>query len=170
MMLFKALSSRTRIEMLKLLMNDSYHISGLAKALGISVPVAAKHTRILEEAGLIESKKYGKTHVLNVKRERLYQALDTFGEHHEIEVSEGASILEVLKAVAGVKIKKMDDKEFVVSIDGEKGFYIYEVNGNLPDMPINEYKVAESAEIEIKRLVPVLKKKVKVSVKSKGKK
>ena len=169
MMLFKALSSRTRIEMLKLLMNDSYHISGLAKALGISVPVAAKHTRILEEAGLIESKKYGKTHVLNVKRERLYQALDTFGEHHEIEVSEGASILEVLKAVAGVKIKKMGDKEFVVSIDGEKGFYVYEVNGNLPDMPINEYKVAENVEIEIKRLVPVLKKKVKVSVKSKSK-
>jgi len=168
-MLFKALSSRTRIEMLKLLMNDSYHISGLAKALGISVPVAAKHTRILEEAGLIESKKYGKTHVLNVKRERLYQALDTFGEHHEIEVSEGASILEVLKAVAGVKIKKMGDKEFVVSIDGEKGFYVYEVNGNLPDMPINEYKVAENVEIEIKRLVPVLKKKVKVSVKSKSK-
>ncbi len=169
MMLFKALSSRTRIEMLKLLMNDSYHISGLAKALGISVPVAAKHTRILEEAGLIESKKYGKTHVLNVKRERLYQALDTFGEHHEIEVSEGASILEVLKAVAGVKIKKMGDKEFVVSIDGEKGFYVYEVNGNLPDMPINEYKVAENVEIEIKRLVPVLKKKVKVSIKSKSK-
>ncbi len=168
-MLFKALSSRTRIEMLKLLMNDSYHISGLAKALGISVPVAAKHTRILEEAGLIESKKYGKTHVLNVKRERLYQALDTFGEHHEIEVSEGASILEVLKAVAGVKIKKMGDKEFVVSIDGEKGFYVYEVNGNLPDMPINEYKVAENVEIEIKRLVPVLKKKVKVSIKSKSK-
>ena len=164
MLLFKALSSRTRIEMLKLLMNDNYHISGLAKELGISVPVAAKHTRILEEAGLIESKKYGKTQVLNVKRERLYQALDAFSERHEIEVSEGASILEVLKAVAGVKIKKMGDKEFLVSIDGEKGFYIYEVDGKLPDIPINEYKVAGGEEIEIKRLVPVLKKKVKVKV------
>ena len=165
MMLFKALSSRTRIEMLKLLMNDSYHISGLAKELGISVPVVARHTRILKDAGLIKSKKYGKTQVLTVNRERLYQALDAFGERHEVEVNEGASILEVLKSVAGVKIKKMDDKEFLVSIDGEKGFYIYEVNGKLPDLPINEYKVLRDEEIEIKRLVPVLKKKVKVKVK-----
>ncbi len=150
--------------MLKLLMNESYHISGLAKKLGISVPVAAKHTRILEEAGLIESKKFGKTHVLQVNKERLYQTLDTFGEHYLLEVKEGTSILDVLKAVAGVKIEKVGDKEFVVSIDNEEGFYIYKVDGKLPNVPINEYKIVKDGEIEIERLVPVLKKRVRVRV------
>jgi len=55
-MIFRALSSKTRIEMMKLLMQREYHVSGLAKALGISVPVVAKHVKILEDAGLVESK------------------------------------------------------------------------------------------------------------------
>ncbi len=164
MPLFKVLSSGTRIEMLKLLMKDDYHISGLAKALGISVPVAAKHTRILEAAGLIESRKFGKTHVLKVRMDRIYEILDTFGEQYEVEVKEGTSILEVLKTVAGVKIRKMDDKEFVVSINGEEGFYIYEVGGKLPEVPISDYKLSKNVEIDIRRLVPILKKRVKVKV------
>jgi DNA-binding transcriptional ArsR family regulator len=164
MMLFKALSSKTRMEMLKLLIKTDYHVSGLAKALDISVPVAAKHVRILEEAELVNRKTYGKTHVLTVNRAKLYETLETFSEDYEIEARKGTSILEALKGVAGVGIKKIGDKEFIASIDDEEGFYIYEVNGKSPDMPINEYKMEQGGEIEIKRLVPVLKKRVKVTV------
>ena len=164
MMLFKALSSKTRKEMLKLLMKADYHVSGLAKALDISVPVAAKHVKILEEAQLVTRKTFGKTHVLTVNRAKLYEALETFSENYEIEAREGTSILEALKDVAGIGIKKVGDKEFIASIDGEEGFYIYEVNGKTPDLPINEYKMEGGSEIEIKRLVPVLKKRVKVTV------
>jgi len=70
-MIYKALGSKTRVEMLKLLMKGEYHVSGLAKALGISLPVAAKHVRILENAELVGSKKFGKMHVLSVNKERL---------------------------------------------------------------------------------------------------
>ena len=164
-MIFKALSSKTRIEMVKLLMKGEYHVSGLAKALCISVPVAAKHVRILENAELVKSKIFGKTHVLSVNKEKLYEAMEAFGEEYGIEVQKGASIVEVLKEVAGVGTNKMGDKEFVVSIDDEEGFYVYEVDGELPDTPINEYKMKKDGEIVIKRLVPVLKKKVKVKVK-----
>jgi DNA-binding transcriptional ArsR family regulator len=163
-MIFKALSSKTRIEMVKLLMQSDYHVSGLARALGISVPVAAKHVRILEDAELVESKIFGRTHVLSVNREKLYEAMEAFGEEYGIEVQKGASILEVLKQVAGVGTNKIGGKEFLVSIDDEEGFYVYEVEGELPDTPINEYKMEKDGEIEIKRLVPVLKKRVKVKI------
>ncbi|MHC1610328.1 MAG: ArsR family transcriptional regulator [Candidatus Methanospirareceae archaeon] len=164
MMIFKALSSKTRMEMLKLLMKSDYHVSGLAKALGISVPVAAKHVRILEDAELVNRKTLGKTHLLTANKARLYEALEPFSEDYEIEAREGTSILDALKDVAGVGIKKMGDKEFIASIDGEEGFYIYEVNGKPPNLPINEYTMEQGVEIEIKRIVPVLKKRVKVRV------
>ncbi|MCK4476248.1 MAG: ArsR family transcriptional regulator [Methanophagales archaeon] len=163
--IFKALGSKTRVEMLKLLMMREYHVSGLAKALDISVPVAAKHVRVLVNAELVARKDFGKTHVLSVNREKLYEAMETFSEDYEIEVEKGASILDALKEVAGVGIKKVGDKEFIVSIDDEEGFYVYEVNGKSPNMPINEYTLEKGGEIEIKRLVPVLKKRVKVNVK-----
>ncbi|HJH27431.1 MAG TPA: ArsR family transcriptional regulator [Methanophagales archaeon] len=163
--IFKALSSKTRMDMLKLLMQREYHVSGLAKALDISVPVAAKHVRLLEAAELVERKDFGKTHVLRVKREKLYEAMATFSEEYEIEVEKGATILDALKGVAGVGIKRVGDKEFIASIDDEEGFYIYEVNGKSPNMPINEYKMEKGGEIEIKRLVPVLKKRVRVELK-----
>jgi len=162
---FKALSSKTRMGMLKLLMQREYHVSGLAKALDISVPVAAKHVRLLEAAELVERKDFGKTHVLRVKREKLYEAMETFSEEYEIAVEKGATILDALKEVAGVGIKRVGDKEFIASIDNEEGFYIYEVNGKSPNMPINEYKMEKGGEIEIKRLVPVLKKRVRVELK-----
>ncbi len=168
--IFKALGSKTRLKMLKLSMEGIYHISGLAKAVGISVPVAAKHVRILEDAELVKIKKFGKTHVLMVNKEKLYEAMEAFSEDYEIEILGGASILDALKEVAGVGIKKIGDKEFIASIDNEGGFYVYEVNGKSPNMPINEYKMEKGGEIEIKRLVPVLKKRVKVSVRSKEEK
>ena len=151
--------------MVKLLMKRDYHVSGLAKALCISVPVAAKHVRILEDVELVERKIFGNTHVLSVNKEKLYEAMEALGEEYGVEVQKGASILEVLKQVAGVGINKMGDKEFVVSIDDEDGFYVYEVDGELPDTSINEYKMEKEGEIEIKRLVPVLKKRVKVKIK-----
>lgn len=168
--IFKALSSKTRLKMLKLSMQGIYHISGLAKAVGISVPVAAKHVRILEDAELVKIKKFGKTHVLMVNKEKLYEAMEAFSEDYEIEVQKGASILDALKDVAGVGIKKIGDKEFIASIDNEGGFYVYEVNGKSPNMPINEYKMEKNGEIEIKRLVPVLKKRVKVNVRNREEK
>jgi DNA-binding transcriptional ArsR family regulator/nitrogen regulatory protein PII-like uncharacterized protein len=164
LMIFKALSSKTRREMLKLLLKSDYHVTGLAEAVGISVPVAAKHVKILEEAGLVNRKTFGKTHVLTANRARLYESMEAFSESYEIETQKGTSILEALKGVSGLGIRKIGDKEFIASIDDEEGFYIYEVNGKCPTMPINEYTMEEDGEIAIKRLVPVLQKRVRVNV------
>ena len=163
--LFRAIGSKTRVKMLKLLLRKNYHITGLAREIGISVPVAAKHVRILEDAGLVSAEEFGNTKVLRLNRERLYGVLDAFSEEYDVSIPKGTNILDILKRVSGVGIKKIGEKEFIVSINGEEGFYIYEVDGSAPNKPVNEFKMEKDGEVAIKRLVPVLKKRVRVHVK-----
>ena len=168
--MFKTLSSPTRREILRLLAKEEMHISGLARQLGISVPVAAKHCRLLEDKGLIVRHRYGRTHVLrlNTKKirfEKLYEELDIFSETHEVMVPKGANVLEALKRVAGIKIEKVGDKEFITSVDGEEGNYIFEVDGRLPDVPVDKFILNKNVKISLKKLSPVKKKEMKVKVK-----
>ena len=55
--LFKVISSNTRLSILESLNKGDKHISALAREIGISVPVAAKHIKILEKAKLIDRKR-----------------------------------------------------------------------------------------------------------------
>jgi len=43
------------------------HISGIARELDMSVPVAFKHVKKLEEAGLVTRHKMGNTHVVRIQ-------------------------------------------------------------------------------------------------------
>lgn len=161
---FEALSSDTRLNILKTLAKKDLHITGLAKELGISVPVTARHVNILEEAGLIERTKFGRTHVLKSRMENMQKALDELADSCEISMPEGSSIFETLKKVSGVEVKEVRDKEFVVSIDGEQGFYMYEVNGQPPDTTVKEFTVEKDSVIEWKKLVPVTRKRIFVKI------
>jgi DNA-binding transcriptional ArsR family regulator len=169
-MLIKALASKTRRDMLKHLARQEMHITGLAKKVGISVPVAAKHVRVLEDAGLLERTRFGRTHVLKAKLDRLkldslYQDLDIFSETHEVEVHKGANVLDVLRMVSGVEIERVGRKEFITSVDGEKGYYIYEVDGTLPEKPMDEFRISRETTIRLKKLVPVSRKEMNIRLK-----
>lgn len=163
-MMFRALSSSTRVAMLKMLLKKEMHISGLAAELGISVPVAAKHITILEKGGLIERRKFGRTHVLKAKKEKLYGILDIFSESPTVKLPKGSSLLDALKSVSAIDVIKIGDKEFITSIDGEKGYYIYEVDGEYPNIPINDYKLRKSIQIKLKKLVAVAEKEIAIKV------
>jgi DNA-binding transcriptional ArsR family regulator len=162
--MFKALSCKTRREMLKSLMREEKHITGLAKELGISVPVTAKHVKILEGAGLIERHKFGRTHVLRAKTETLHSALDFLGEAFDVNISKGASVLDVLKEISGVTVENVGDREFVTSVDGEEGYYIFEVNGKPPNTSVNKFTIDGDTKVELKKLVPVKKKEIRIKV------
>ncbi len=162
--LFKALNSTTRLNMLKTLAKKEMHISGLARELNLSNPVVARHVKILETAGLIYRKKFGKTHVLLCKIGNMDSLLNAFAETCEVNVPKGSSILEALKKVGGVEVKEVRDKEFVISIDGEQGFYLYEVNGKPPDTTVGEFKIEKDSTIEWKKLVPVTRKRIFVKI------
>lgn len=168
--MFKALSSLTRRKMLKLLSKGEMHVSGLARELGISVPVAAKHVKLLEEKGLIERRKFGKSHVLKARMDKVRtdvvnEALDMFSESFKLEVPKGANVLDALKQVSGVRIEKIGDREFVTSVDGDDGYYIFEVDGSLPNVPMDKVILKENAKIELKKLMPVKRKEMNVKVK-----
>lgn len=162
--LFKALSSSTRIQILKLLTKKQMHITGLAKELMLSVPVVARHVKILENAGLIQRVKFGRTHVLRSRIENIGNLLNVLADTCEIAVPEGSSILDALRKVSGVEVKKIGEKEFVISIDGEQGFYMYEVNGKPPDTTAEEFRIESDAVIEWKKLIPVTRKRIFVKI------
>jgi DNA-binding transcriptional ArsR family regulator len=162
--LFKAISSDTRLSILESLSEGDKHISGLAREIGISVPVAAKHVKVLEKAELIERKKFGNTHMIGIKLSNVYSFLDRFAEKRRIEVDEGTNLLEALKSVAAVEVREMGDRIKVVSTDGEEGFYVYEVDGKFSDKTVDEYEFYEDSVVEWKKLIPVTKKRLFVNI------
>lgn len=163
--LFKALSSKTRLRILKILAKKEMHISGLAKELDICAPVVVRHIKILEREGLIERKIFGKTHVLRSNVKNLHNMFDILTDSCEIELPKGASILDALKKVSGVEIRKSDDKEFVLAIDGEEGFYVYEVDGKCPNATVNDFKIDKDTVVEWKKLTPIPRKKIFIKIK-----
>jgi len=161
----EALSSETRRRIIKTLLNRELHLSALSKELKFSKPVIARHVKVLEESGLVERKVFGGVHVLKVKSDKIYSALDELSEPCAISVKKGTYLLDALRQIAGVSVKNIKGKEFVAAIDGEEGYYIYEVNGELPNVPMSEYKIEKDAKVELKRLYPVKKKIMKIKVK-----
>lgn len=163
--LFQVLRSRTRRDILKALMKREMHISGIAREFGISVPQASKHCRLLVEKGLVEKRTFGRTQVLRAKPDTLYRILEYFSDETEVEVPEGSNIIDALTQIAGVKIERRDERGFVTKIDGEEGFYIYEVNGRAPDVPMDRFRIKEDLTVEVKKILYVKKKKLDIKVK-----
>lgn len=55
----KALSDRSRVKIIKMLQGREMCVCELQAALELAQPSVSKHLRILEEAGLVESRKVG---------------------------------------------------------------------------------------------------------------
>lgn len=163
--IFKAIGSATRLSMLEKLAEGEMHISGLARELDISVPVAAKHVKILEDVNLIERKIFGKTHILKIIPKNIFHAMDSFALDKKIEVEKGSSLLDALKSVSVVELKRVGDREVVVSTDGEEGFYIYEIDGKISEKSVQDCVFDDNVTVEWKKLLPVTKMKLDITVK-----
>ena len=162
---FKALANTKRRMMLDLLLSENYHITGLAKKLGISVPVATRHVKILEECGIVKRKKYGRTHIISICVDPPQKAAEAFLQTYTVDVAKGASVLDVLQKVSSVKMKRIGDNEFVASIDGKEGLYIYEVDGVISDKTITEMRLNKNTVIRWKRLIPASEREIAVKIK-----
>ncbi|MEA3255268.1 MAG: winged helix-turn-helix domain-containing protein [Candidatus Altiarchaeota archaeon] len=166
--ILKALHSKTRRNMLKILFQKEMHISGIARELNISVPVALKHVRILENCGLVTRERIGNSHILRVgevnttKLEGIWWMID---ESFTVEVPSGTNIMDALKQVSGIEIKKTKKGSFINSVDGKEGYYIYEVDGKIPEKAVDRYNLENDVNVELKRLVPVIGKKIRIIVK-----
>ena len=163
---FKALSCKSRVDILKLLMKEGeMHISKVAKKMKISVPVVARHIAILEETGLVERK--GRSHLIYPKINELFRITENLFELspiYEVEVKKESTILDALKRVPGIEVKKIREGEYITSIDGTTGYYIYEVNGKLPEITIDKYKINNEAEVKLKKLISITQKTLHLKV------
>ncbi|MEM3018498.1 MAG: helix-turn-helix domain-containing protein [Candidatus Bathyarchaeia archaeon] len=162
--LFRALSNQTRITILNMLRREQMHISAVAKRLRVSVPVAAKHVRILEKAGLVERREYGRSHILTVKTNSIEGMLDELAPISTVELPRGSSVLDALRKTCLVDTKRVDGNEFIVSIDGKEGLYLYEVNRRLADVSMNNYRLKGNVEIALKRMIPVTERRIMVRI------
>lgn len=167
--LFKALSSRTRMQIMKLLLNKELHVSGLAKVLDMSVPVVSRHVKQLETAGLVKKRIVGNVHLLSANVGSLEDVLEPFIEESIVEITKNDNLFDALKQLPDVDVQKIGKNQYITSINGEKGYYIYEVDGKSPDIPINEYKPKKNITLQVKKLVPVNKKKISVKISAKNK-
>ncbi|KYK27835.1 hypothetical protein AYK20_01755 [Thermoplasmatales archaeon SG8-52-1] len=165
--IFRALSCSTRIKILRILTNKEMHVSGLARELKISVPVTSKHIKILENVGLVNKRIFGNTYLLKTKVKNFENILDPFIEKSIIEVDKKKSIFDALNQIPTIEIKKVENNFYIKSIDGDEGYYIYEVDGKLPKKPINKYTINKNIKIDLKKLISVKKKEINVKVNNK---
>ncbi len=164
--IFRALSSSTRISILEKLISKEMHLSGLARELGISVPVTSRHVKILEDVKLIKKRIFGNTYLLSAKINNLESALEPFIKESIVEIEKKKSVLDALSQIPGIEIKKFGNNFYIKSIDDEEGYYIYEVDGKLPSKPIDEYILEKNVNLDLKKLISVKKKKIKVNIKT----
>jgi DNA-binding transcriptional ArsR family regulator len=167
--IFKALSSQTRIRILKTLLEKEMHVSGVAKTIGISVPVTARHVKILEESGLINKRIIGNVHLLSTNMDGFEKVFDPFIEEEEVEIKKDETLFDALLQIPSIKIKRMGDNRFISEIDGEEGYYLYGVDGKTPDVSIDEFIPNKDVLLELNRIIPVHKRKIRVKIKEKDK-
>jgi hypothetical protein len=137
----------------------------LAKEVGISIPVTLRRVNILLDCELIKKRVIGNVHLLSANMEVLDNILEPFTEESVVEVNKNDNLLNALQQLPGVKVKRVGDNQFITSINGEEGYYIYEVDGKSPKLSIDKFKTKNDLTLNLKKLVSVNKKKIKVKVK-----
>lgn len=167
--IFNALSSRTRVHIIKILLKEDIHISGLARELAIATPVILRHVRILEDAGLIERKIIGNVHLLSVRTDKIGHLMEPLIESVQVEINQDEGLDAALRQLPFVSMKKHGGNEFIHLIDGKDGYFLYEVDGSNPDVPVNEYHPTHDVTVTLCKLVSVKHKKIFVKVKNKSK-
>jgi len=166
---FRILGNENRRSMLKILMHKPMHISALAKELDISVPVALRHVRVLEQAGFVSRSRVGNSHLVEINSEALSKIKTAYGLFEaplSVEVKSGTILLDALRKAVNLRVEKSPDGAFISSVDGKHGYYIYEVNGKLSEKPVDQFIVNKNLSIEFKKLMPVVGKKILVKTKN----
>lgn len=75
-----ALANRHRREIVRLLAQHPHSISRLAELRGLSLPAINKHVGVLQDAGLVGRRKFGRTTFLTLGRAPLLALRDWLGE------------------------------------------------------------------------------------------
>ena len=165
--LFNILGNENRRKIVRLLFEKEYNINGIADEIGIAVPVALKHIRVLKKNRLVERKKIGNAHVLKLNSaylqtiQKIFHAID---DSYVIKAREGETLLDAFRRVPGIGLKKTPSGYLVEKIDGKKGYFLFEIDGKLPEKSIEKILLEKNSEISFYHLTPVLGKRFVVQL------
>ena len=97
-----ALAHPQRILMLCALAERPYHVSGLARHLGISQPTASRHLKVLREQGLVQAQRRGAMVEYRLTDPRLMEALRLLREVLQEHLARRASLLDATDVVVSI--------------------------------------------------------------------
>jgi DNA-binding transcriptional ArsR family regulator len=83
-LIFQALSDPTRRAMLAQLGKGAVPVSELARPTGLALPTVMRHLGVLQEAGLIETEKTGRTRMCRGRPETLAATADWLAEQRAL--------------------------------------------------------------------------------------
>jgi len=105
---FAALADPTRRQILAHLAQGDRRVTDLAKPHDMSLPAVSKHLRVLESAGLLRRRRYGRVHEMQLSAEPLKKAAQWVEEYRKFwegSLDRLAAYLEKTNKVAGKKGK-----------------------------------------------------------------
>ncbi len=73
---FAALADPTRRRILEHLARGQHRVTDLARPYDMSLPAISKHLRVLEKAGLLRRRRYGRVHQIQLEAKPLKQAAE----------------------------------------------------------------------------------------------
>jgi DNA-binding transcriptional ArsR family regulator len=80
---FAALADPTRRRILESLSQQQMRVKELAEPFAMSLPAVSKHLRVLEDAGLLKRRRFGREHHLEIKSAPLQQAQDWIDQYRK---------------------------------------------------------------------------------------
>ena len=80
---FAALADPTRRRILSRLARGNHRVTHLARHHDMSLPAVSKHLRVLESAGLLRRRRYGRVHEMELNAKPLKQAAQWVEEYRE---------------------------------------------------------------------------------------
>lgn len=80
---FAALADPTRRRILAHLARGDRCVTDLARPHAMSLPAVSKHLRVLEKAGLLRRRRYGRVHQLNLEAKPMQQAVRWIDEYRK---------------------------------------------------------------------------------------
>jgi len=105
---FAALADPTRRQLLAHLARGNTRVTDLARPHDMSLPAVSKHLRVLENAGLLRRRRYGRVHEMQLNAEPLKKAaqwVDEYRKFWEGSLDRLAAYLEKTNQAASKKRK-----------------------------------------------------------------
>src|SRR5258708_19938708 len=107
---FAALADPTRRRILAHLARGDQCVTHLAKPHAMSLPAVSKHLRVLEKAGLLRRRRYGRVHEMQLEATPLKQAAKWVEENRKFWESSFDQLANYLQKTTSTNIKQKNEK------------------------------------------------------------